>query len=96
MPIVVNGGTSSPNRPGFKATKTLRFADHDQVREVPTGKEEDDLERWWRGKGGGGGGGGGVGGAGAKRRPGAAHHDGSVERYFDNLITMIEDAAEGL
>ncbi len=29
-----------------------------------------------------------------KRR--SASEDRSVERYFDNLITMIEDAAEGL
>lgn len=35
---------------------------------------------------------GGAAGAGGKR----SAHDRSVERYFDNLITMIEDAAEGL
>jgi len=29
-------------------------------------------------------------------KPTPTHNDRSVERYFDNLISMIEDAAEGL
>ncbi len=91
---VVNGGSSSSSsRAAAKSAKTLRFADQDLVREVPNGKAEKDfeLDRWI-----GGGGGSRTSPNPKPRRPGAAHHDGSVERYFDNLITMIEDAAEGL